>query len=109
MWGTTQFRYLAVVARLVSIDSKLVLTDNTDVLVHQVNKLPVGPQLFIKHQYYRFVFEITPYTSDSLVILNIQSVMPTEVATHLSEVVQEELKGQLHTKIKNSRVDENER
>jgi hypothetical protein len=50
----------------------------------------------IKHQYYRFIFEITPYASDSLAILNIQSVTPAEVGAHIAEIVQEELKSQMH-------------
>lgn len=56
IWRTTQFQYLAVVARIVSCETKLVLNDNTAVLVHQINKRPIGSQLYLRHQYYRFIF-----------------------------------------------------
>jgi len=53
-------------------------------LVHHLNKPPIGTKFFLRHQYYRFIFEITPYSSDSLNIVNVQVVMPDELATHLS-------------------------
>lgn len=108
IWRTTQFQNLVVVARLVEKGEKLVLNDNTDILIHQVNKPPVGPDIFFRHQYYRFVFEITPYASDSLAVLSIQPVSPKDVASHLSEVVQEDLQSQLHEKLWKSRVEGNE-
>jgi hypothetical protein len=86
-WRTTYFQNLIVVARLLETGSRLVLSDNTDVLIHEAAKHPIGPELLLRNQYYRFVFEITPYTSDSLAILKIQWISPSEIVAHLSEVV----------------------
>ena len=55
--------------------------------------------LLLRHQYYRFIFEISPYVAGSLAILNIQPVTPQEVNAHLIEVVQEEMKSQLHEQL----------
>lgn len=53
----------------------------------------------LRHQYYRFIFEISPYVAGSLAIHNIQPVSPQEVSAHLVEVVQEEMKSQLHEEL----------
>jgi hypothetical protein len=109
IWRTTQFQNVAIVARVLKNGEKMVLSDNTDILVHQLNKPPTGTKIFLRHQYYRFVFEITPYSSDSLNIASVQAVMPDELATHLSEVLQEDLRSQLHQKLSAVRVVENKK
>lgn len=53
----------------------------------------------LRHQYYRFIFEISPYAAGSLTVLNIQPASPQEVNAHLIEVVQEEMKSQLHEEL----------
>jgi hypothetical protein len=109
IWRTTQFQNVAIVARVLKNGEKMVLSDNTDILVHQLNRPPIGTKIFLRHQYYRFVFEITPYSSDSLNIASVQAVMPDELATHLSEVLQEDLRSQLHQKLSAVRVVENKK
>lgn len=81
-WRTTQFQYVVVVARVLSIAPQFIISDNTDTLIHEIERKPTAPQVLIRHQYYCFIFDITPYSSDGLAIISIQSISSIEIAAH---------------------------
>jgi len=87
MWHQTEFRCAVVVARIIALEPELVLADNTYVLTHEVTKYEMESQVLIRNTYYRFIFELTPYNTDSLLLVKIDSIHPSEVAVHLANII----------------------
>ena len=78
LWRTTKIQKMMVVARILQSRPDFVFSDNTATLLHPYMRLPPGPHHFYAHHYYRLIFELSPYSSDSLNLLAISPVSPIE-------------------------------
>lgn len=96
IWRTTKFERLVVVARILQHEPNFIFCDNTDTLVHPYIRLPFGADDYYSHPFYRLIFEITSYSSNSLKLHSVRPVTPFDFSIHLTEVVHHGLQGHLH-------------
>ena len=89
-WHRTEFRCIIVVARILEVNPPVVvLSDNTAILVHEPKPDFFEENLFLRSIYYRFVFNLTPFSPDRLIILRAEPVTAWEIGVHLHSVVSE--------------------
>jgi hypothetical protein len=100
-WHEFKFKYMAVVARVAAVEPHLILNDNTALLsLDPPPAFDKDKALLLRSYYYRFTFELTPYSSDSLRLLKHELVSPLEVSAHLLNVMTEDLIGRAHIEAK---------